>query len=333
MLFEFQRLEAMENQYNQSASPEPRQNQEQYLNKALPAEFRDIQKQQETSSGESVQVCFHCKHPISATADICENCSTWLLIGQCCFCYTPVELNQKFCAECGNPPMGIQCISCGTHSIFDYCPNCHNGLTEQAEETVIFIQQSAEFQEVLQLQANVQDLFEKGATQVQIDTEQKKLMQRIEEWNEFYQKSQQQRQQQHSTRQNPTGGTISSFNLDAAQANSQQLATEQQRIAAQAIAAREQLLQVEAENIKRITAIQQKMFADHQSARRYHDSLKLLIPTLVPKTIKVKRIIGWLCVWANVLHRDGPCACGNPALGGSWQYETDEIPDGNFILI
>jgi len=293
-----------------------------------PADVQTRQRQLDIQQAEEGHVCGQCKHPVSPTDDICENCGEWLLVGQCCFCYAPAEPNQKFCAECGNPPTGIVCHSCGTHSFFDYCPNCHESLTEQAAETLAFIQQSPEFQEVLQLHSHVQQLIEKGGSQAQIDTGLQQIEQRLNDWNAFNERVQQQRQQQRSTRRNPAGGSALSFDLNAAQINSQQLAAEQQYIAQQAAAAREQLLQTETDQMNRIAAMQQKLFADHQSTRRYHESLKLLIPSLVPKTKKVKRITGWLCVWANYLHPEGPCDCGNPSLGGSWQYEIDEIQDG-----
>jgi hypothetical protein len=324
----------MENQNSQSNNQSLRQagaqkpEQELYQQQLRPAEQQNWQQQTKIQQTVQGKVCAYCRHEVSDTADICENCGSWQLAGQCCFCYTPVEPQQKFCTECGNPPTGIVCSACGTHSLFDYCPNCHTSLTEQAAETLTFIQQSAEFQEVLQLHASVQALLEKGAGQAQIEAEQQKLNQRMEEWNSFYQQVQQQRQQQRPTRRNPAGGSGPGFNLEAAQANSQQLAAEQQCLAEQAAAAREQLLRAEAEQINRIAAMQKKMFADHQSARRYYGSLKLLIPTLVPKRKKVIRITGWLCVWANVLHPEGENGCGNPSLGGSWQYEIDEITDG-----
>lgn len=299
-----------------------------YQQEFQPADVQARQQQLDYQQVEAERVCGHCRHIVSAMADICEDCGSWQLPGQCCFCYAPAEPNQKFCAECGNPPTGIVCASCSIHSLFDYCPNCHTSLTEQAAETLTFIQQSAEFQEVLQLHASVLQLIEQGGSQATIDARQQQLAQRLNEWNAFYERVQQQRQQQRPTRRNPAGGNGPGFDLHAAQTNSLQLAAEQQRMAQQAEATRQQLLQAEAEQLNRISAMQQKLFADHQSARRYHDSLRLLIPSLVPKTKKVKRVTGWLCVAYNVLHPEGPCECGNPSLGGSWQYEIDEVSDG-----
>jgi len=75
----------------------------------------------------------------------------------------------------------------------------------------------------------------------------------------------------------------------------------------------------ELELMKKITLMQQQVFADNQSARMFYTSIKVLLPELV-KT-QGKQVTGWLCNYASVIHA-APHECSEPNLGGEWQFET-----------
>ena len=77
-------------------------------------------------------LCPKCGAPASSTADICQDCGTWLLEGQCKFCYTEIPDEALFCPECGKPKDGIPCPLCGNLSIFDFCSGCGKPVTEEA---------------------------------------------------------------------------------------------------------------------------------------------------------------------------------------------------------
>ena len=77
-------------------------------------------------------LCSKCGAPASLTADICQSCGTWLLEGQCKFCYAEIPDEALFCPECGKPKDGIPCPNCGKLSIFDFCSSCGKPVTEEA---------------------------------------------------------------------------------------------------------------------------------------------------------------------------------------------------------
>ena len=76
--------------------------------------------------------CPKCDAPASSSADICQICGTWLLEGQCKFCYAEIPEEALFCPECGKPKDGINCPHCGKLSIFDFCSSCGKPVTEEA---------------------------------------------------------------------------------------------------------------------------------------------------------------------------------------------------------
>ncbi len=100
---------------------------------------------------DAASQCPACGNAVRVTADICEHCSHWLKEGQCCFCYTEVKAGQKFCRECGNPPLGITCPQCNTFSHFDFCPSCNTALSKRSRPYLEAFQQSPAFAELLQL--------------------------------------------------------------------------------------------------------------------------------------------------------------------------------------
>ncbi len=95
--------------------------------------------------------CPKCNATARPRADICEVCGTWLLKGQCMFCYAQVEDGQTFCGECGNPAEGITCQRCGKLSIFDFCKTCGIPLSIQAREMVQETSQDPAFKEMAEL--------------------------------------------------------------------------------------------------------------------------------------------------------------------------------------
>jgi ribosomal protein L40E len=93
--------------------------------------------------------CPNCGDKTFPGADICQGCRTWLLEGQCKFCYAKLSPDAIFCPECGNPKDGIPCPNCGRLSIFDFCTNCGKPITEGALEALKHAKDDPEAQALL----------------------------------------------------------------------------------------------------------------------------------------------------------------------------------------
>lgn len=246
----------------------------------------------------------HCKCPncgcgVSQTADICENCSEWLLKGKCCFCYGDVEEGQRFCGECGNPPNGIVCKGCGKLSIFDYCSHCTVPLTEQANEVLDIVKKVPEFQNIIDVVSGDKD--ETTQSGQQVDDELRKLKQ-------YLSKTQTQKSKKKSFVLNEKSTNNMNDKIRAAEESRHKLEDEEQR------KVREQR---ELEALRQMEETKKKTFKNNQDARRYFGALKILIPAIIQK----RKPIGWKCNAYGVTHSVGPHECADPSSGGEYIFD------------
>lgn len=259
-------------------------------------QFKPSEKQRGEATSkqneDTGRVCSNCQSKVSDSADICENCGAWQLPLQCCFCYSEVEEGQKFCSECGNPPFGSICNYCGTKSYFDFCPNCNNPKTEQATATLEQVKESFAV-EVFSVSPETLSIPKVDDGNIPV----------LDNKTAIIPKSNPNKLVFHGSRN-------SANNLKAVEEASQLLKAEENK----------KLQKVkETELIARLKANQKKKFENNQEARKYFDSLKLILP----KVVDNRKLVGWLCNFANVLHTEGPHNCGDPSQGGTWIYEGD----------
>lgn len=275
-------------------------------------EYIDFQQESQYVPDDSIiqNKCFNCGWGVSDTADICENCSEWLLKGKCNFCYSDVEEGQKFCSECGNPPEGINCHSCGALSHFDFCPQCNIAVTEQATETIELIRNSIEFQNLLNISNN--ENFSTHEKNDQSEIELKKLKNYLSKFS----KQKIKKADSFAIKSNFTGKIQE--NLNAVEQSKLSVQKEEQRISAQQ--------QKETQALKLLEDIRNKTFSSNQEARKFSGSLKILLPKIIIK----RKPIGWKCNFVGVLHSDGPQSCGDPSQGGTWIY--DDIEEEEYLL-
>lgn len=268
---------------------------EQFLNREQ--KKNDFIQQSQSADEETLeqQKCSNCGWGVTATADICENCGDWLLKGKCNFCYTDIEEGQKYCSECGNPPTGITCKSCGTLSHFDFCPKCNSPQTEQAQEIIQEISNSSEFQHVTNL----------SITESQSGTEVSNTS--ISQINIYLSKFNQKPKREKSFSLE-TDNKIED-NIKATEESSKKVKSEQSKIAEQE--------QKELEAIKLLKEIQNRKFANNQESRRFFGALKIILPQVITK----RKSLGWICNAYGCTH-DAPQDCANPSMGGTWIYET-----------
>lgn len=269
------------------------------------------QKTEEQNSPDAAIVskishkCPNCGWSVSGTADICENCGEWLLPGKCNFCYAEFAPGQKFCTECGNPPEGIICSSCGRKSHFDFCPLCNIPLTEQASEVILRIENSVEFQNIL----NEKSLKEDEVISVKTLADSPA----VDKKSECNSKFQEEKLPAKGTFiLNIKGNRNIAENMKVLEQSRHNIAEEEKKIS--------EKKSKEAEMKKLMEALREKTFATNQEARRFYGALKILIPKVVEKQTPV----GWRCNAFDVTHNEGPQGCADPSLGGTWVYITSK---------
>jgi hypothetical protein len=246
--------------------------------------------------------CQNCGWGCSINADICENCGDWQLKGKCNFCYTDVEEGQKFCSECGNPPEGIICDSCGKLSHFDFCQQCNIALTEQANETIEMITNSVEFQNLITI--NDKETFNPDENAKQSDIELEKLRNYFSKFSEQNPK----KKNVFSIKDNPNQNIEE--NLKTIEQSKQNIKTKELEILFDK--------QKEFQAMKLLEDIRNKTFSSNQESRKFFGALKILLPIVIQK----RTPIGWKCNAYDCVHEGGPQECADPSSGGSWLYET-----------
>lgn len=270
---------------------------EKFLNQEQQQRKNDFIQQNQLTNEETIsqRKCPNCGWGVTATADICENCSEWLLTGKCNFCYADFEEGQKFCSECGNPPTGIICKSCGTLSHFDFCPNCNTPQTEQANEIIQELKNSIEFQTISNLIiSEVQSIANPSPNS-------------LEQINNYLSKFNQQVKKKKSFSLEADNNIEE--NIKTTEQSGVKVKSEQDKLIEQE--------QKEIEAIKLLKEAQSKTFANNQEARRFFGALKIILPAVIIK----RKPIGWMCNAYGSTH-ETPQECADPSMGGIWIYET-----------
>ncbi|MFP4364223.1 MAG: zinc ribbon domain-containing protein [Spirochaetia bacterium] len=260
--------------------------------------------------------CPNCGETVPQGGDICEACGQWLNTDACAFCGAELQGGAAFCGECGNPAGGINCPSCGTVSFFDYCPKCHNKLTEQADEMLAVLEKEPALREYLQAKQefseNIQEMkkleAELAEAEKSAEPEKPELDQSGASVIAGLGKK---RKAKRKPKLNaPPAGAPET--VEAQQQNAK--AEEAKKEKAARLAARKKRL----EELKAKQAgLTQKLndpppvpesLTTNQEVRRYQMSIK-------PPVTK-----GWLCNAFDAVHQD-PMHCTRPGDGGRWLTE------------
>lgn len=250
--------------------------------------------QSDSSSQGKVHKCLNCGWSISETADICENCGEWLLKGKCNFCYTDYESGQKFCSECGNPPEGIICSSCGTLSHFDFCPQCNIPLTEQAAEAIELLKKNSKYLDLKDSTIHESPAINQNLSKTNDQYD------RLNNYLSRFSQSKTKKKKSFSLNDNPDKNIVD--NLESLKQAREKLAEEERK-------------QRDLEAKKLLDEIQSKTFSNNQEARRFFNALKIVLQT------EEREPIGWRCNAYGVTHSVGPHECADPSKGGTWIYQ------------
>ena len=255
--------------------------------------------------------CPKCNAASLSGGDICENCGTWLLKGQCVFCYADIEENVNYCGECGNPPNGITCSQCGALSIFDFCAKCSIPLSIQAKAMAYENAKDPAFQEVVSL---FREAFAENSSAVTHEVDMSPLERELTKRN---------KQEEHESQL-----------LKAYRDSVDQVSTHQKTITVrkgifskeqicsinhlnEAIAKEEERLRQAKEQLeKAMRSLSGKTFTTNQDARRYFMSLVAGLPEDIAQTI-INNGLRWRCNAYDCTH-NLPSECAAPERGGVW---------------
>ena len=102
--------------------------------------------------------CPNCGSEMEPDADFCEVCHHYIKTDVCSFCGAPLNGNEAYCSECGSPRGGIVCPTCHTLNDFAFCKQCGRPLTDEARQLAAEMSQRPEFQELVNLAREYEQL-------------------------------------------------------------------------------------------------------------------------------------------------------------------------------
>lgn len=280
--------------------------------------------------------CPKCSATTRPRADICEVCGTWLLKGQCMFCYAHIDEDQAFCGECGNSASGIPCPRCGELSIFDFCKSCGIPLSIQAKEMVQETAKDPLFQEMASLieQLDLSSITESKSAPIETDLVANKKdhyeqVLRLKEYRESQFKSATQHRPKSVPKalfSNDQKERISQLNEEVAQEEERRKIEEERRRQEEERKRREAEEHRRQEEERRRKLQEQfndvmhklsgKTFSSHQEARRFFMNIIAGLPEDIVRKM-TDRGMGWRCNFATCVH-DSPGDCADPSQGGVW---------------
>jgi ribosomal protein L40E len=298
--------------------------------------------------------CPNCGAKTSPGADICEVCKTWLLEGQCKFCYAQLPPDAEFCPECGNPKDGIQCPHCGALSIFDFCPKCGKPLTEGAAQALQLAKNDPDAQAVVEaveqsvkIEAELAELKALIESEPPVDTAPPTVDSTVDSLPPEDIAPPPVRRERFSDRQMAAIMNTEKNMEDAAarRAEAEKRAPEEARRREEEqerqAKLREAKVREEArkrEEQERQAKIQEAMLRKEALERQKEAALAAAI--LASAKCREKkffshqearrfhmamrpdddRVSGWLCNYSGTVHPEGPDDCYEPCHGGCWVY-------------
>ncbi len=246
--------------------------------------------------------CPKCGATTLPGGDICEVCGAWLLTGQCCFCYAPLDADARFCPACGNPVDGVVCPGCHKQRIFDFCPECNIPLTRQALELLEDLRKDAEISRLIEALGETSPV--SAAGQEGLADKRTAGQEVLEELKRYY------GERKSKAKASSSASLFGSADFEEAM---QQVSKAQESDAKLK----------ESQALSLLKSVQKRTFNTNQEARRFFGALKVLLPVMN------KTLVGWLCNAYQCLHPEGPSACADPAPGGEWifrvEYEMKEV--------
>jgi len=271
-------------------------------------------------------ICPTCNAVARPRADICEICGTWLLKGQCMFCYAYIAEDESYCGECGNPTAGITCQGCGKLSIFDFCKSCGIPLSIQAKELVqetakdpsvndmvSLFGQLTSFDDLASATANASANVVAETKPISLSRDDQVL--RLKAYRDGAHKSVAHPQLKSTPKTLFSGeqkARISQLNEEILKSEEWKQREAEERKRYEEEQERKALEQLN----EAMQQLNGKTFSSNQEARRFFMSIIAGFPEEVARKI-TDRGLSWRCNAYDCVH-DSPGDCGDPSQGGVW---------------
>ena len=213
-------------------------------------------------------------------ADFCEVCHHYVKVDVCSFCGAQLSGTEAYCPECGSPRGGIVCPTCHTLNDFAFCKQCGAPLTEEAQLLIAEMSSHPEYQEMMQLAREYEELQMKLPYSSERDLVRDQMNFKLRE------------------------RVLSLLAKDRGQSDEQIVIEPTKRMS------KEELQHQKEEKIEALTRLLESMATPAQpspvKARNYAMALK-------PVGVKM----AWVCNYKGAMH-SSPCGCAKPQLGGKW---------------
>lgn len=228
----------------------------------------------------SMGACPNCGNEMDPDADFCEVCHHYVKVDVCSFCGAQLSGTEAYCPECGSPRGGIVCPTCHTLNDFAFCKQCGAPLTEEAQLLIAEMSSHPEYQEMMQLAREYEELQMKLPYSSERDLVRDQMNFKLRE------------------------RVLSLLAKDRGQSDEQIVIEPTKRMS------KEELQHQKEEKIEALTRLLESMATPAQpspvKARNYAMALK-------PVGVKM----AWVCNYKGAMH-SSPCGCAKPQLGGKW---------------
>ena len=234
---------------------------------------------QQASMG-AVGICPSCGSELDDDADFCEVCHHYVRKDVCSFCGSHLSPQDAFCPECGSPRGGIVCPTCRTLNDFAFCKQCGTPLTDEARQLVLQLKAQPEYQELVQLASEYNELsMELPYTSERDEVKDQASMQLRER-------------------------VLKLLAQDKGVANPIIPRPAKKRMKKEELDAQKE------EKLAKLTELLNRMALpptpSPAKARNYAMAQK-------PQGVR----LAWVCNWKHAMH-SSPCGCAKPQLGGKW---------------
>jgi len=224
--------------------------------------------------------CPNCGSEIDPEADFCEVCHHYIRTDICSFCGAPLYGSEAYCPECGSPRGGIVCPTCRTLNDFAFCKQCGTPLTDEARQLVEEIKQRPDYQELVRLAREYEEL------QLQIPYVSERDLVRDQ-------------QNQHLRER-----------VLMLLAHDRGTPTEDIKPQVEKRLSKEELAREKDARIEQLTRLLEGMalppMPSPVKARNY---------AMAQKPLGVR--LAWVCNFKHAMH-SSPCGCAKPQMGGKW---------------
>lgn len=239
--------------------------------------------------------CPNCGSEIDPEADFCEVCHHYIKTDVCSFCGATLYGSEAYCPECGSPRGGIVCPTCRTLNDFAFCKQCGTPLTDEARQLVEEIKQRPDYQELIRLAREYEEL------QLQLPYTSERDLVRD--------------QQNHHLRER----------VLMLLAQDRGVTTEDIKVQAEKRPSKEELTKEKESRIELLTRL-----LDGMAIPPMPSPVKARNYAMAQKPLGIR--LAWVCNFKHAMH-SSPCGCAKPQMGGKWvilgKNSKHEIKDDN----